>query len=112
MQEQKKAPGPVHDIAKKFRDDLNACLEKEKKSAAEKNASCCASLPANKESLPALLLKNGTNLPPQNCTDLPNAMSFQSKMLASPDVMANPSFFKMDLALETLFIQLNMLQKK
>jgi hypothetical protein len=43
---------------------------------------------------------------PSNTSTSSNVMSFLSKMLASPDVMLDPSFFNTDLAgLENMFVQ-------
>jgi hypothetical protein len=65
-------------------------LEKEKVSS--KQESSHASSPANIQSSPASSLQNGAGLP--------NPTSFLSKILASSDAMASPSFFEVvDLAM-------------
>jgi hypothetical protein len=105
----------LRNVVKKFREDLTVYLEKEKKASVNKETSSRALLPTNKEPSPANKESSPANNKDSSLTPLQNATitgspsyieSFLSKILASPDVMKNPSFFKVDKnKLESMFLQ-------
>jgi hypothetical protein len=84
----RKPPRPLRHEAKKFRDDMKKYFDNAAtKKLVKKNTATGTSKPANKESSPTTPIQ--ADSPP-----LRNLKMFLSKVLASPDVMQDPSFFK------------------